>query len=72
MTKLTVERTSATPGGVSVVPDRPVIYRRALRVRVPNFMLEDVVDAALAKAALAHPNNKPTIPWEVVKEQLGL
>ena len=69
MTTFTIERTSATPGGVSTVPDRPIVYRKALLIRVPNFMLEDVVDAAIGRAALA---DEDRISWKAVKEQLDL
>ena len=65
-----VELKSAAPSGVSTVADRP--YRRALVVRIPNFMLEDVVDAAEARAALANPENASPVPWNTLKEQLGL
>ncbi|HBH00335.1 MAG: hypothetical protein A2W08_16315 [Candidatus Rokubacteria bacterium RBG_16_73_20] len=64
-----VERKSAAPGGDSTVPDRTVVYRRALLIRVPDFMLEDVLDAVIAKAALM---DKDRIPWRTVKEQLDL
>jgi hypothetical protein len=64
---------SAAPSGVSIVVDRSVVRRRrAFIVRAPHFMLEDAVDAALANAALANPENKDRIDWKLVREQLGL
>lgn len=34
--------------------------------------LEDELDLAAARAALADPGNRDRIPWEVVKRELGL
>jgi hypothetical protein len=72
MSKFTLERGSVAPAGVSIALDRQTVYRGALLVRVPNFMLEDVIDAALAKIALGTASDRDRLAWEKVKESLGL
>jgi hypothetical protein len=70
MSTFTIERATAAPAGDSVI--RQKTYHHALLLRVQNFMLEDIVDAILAKRALADPKNVNRLSWEKVKEDLGL
>ena len=70
MSQFQVARAELAPAGDATVLSRPVT--NALFVRVPHFMLEDVVDAALAKAALTDPENADALSWDNVKRELGL
>jgi hypothetical protein len=69
---LAVDRTSAATSGDSIVVEHSVVQQRSLTLFVRNFMLEDVVDAAMAKTLLAAPENRDRIPWAEVKQKLGL
>jgi hypothetical protein len=74
MTQSTIEisQKSAGPEGATLVTEQPSLPRVGVKITLVPFMLEDYLDAVLAKAALQDPDNAERIPWEQVKEKLGL
>lgn len=58
------------PEGASIAPEQRA--RSGLKIRLVPFMLEDYIDSIEAHAALEDPENSQRIPWEQLKEQLGL
>ena len=62
----------AGPEGAALPPDALSRPSGSVRFYFANFMLEDYIDAAEARAALEDPANAERVPWEQLKERLGL
>ena len=69
MSTVEITRKSAGPEGASIAPEQ---VPAPSKVRLAPFMLEDYLDAVEAHAALEDPENSQHIPWEQLREQLGL
>jgi hypothetical protein len=70
-TSVEVKHKSAGPEGVTYIPGQPGTVH-GLKKRLPSFMLEDYVDSVIAKHLLRDPENSERIPWDQLKDQLGL
>jgi hypothetical protein len=74
---VTIALKSAAPGATHI-PDRQGLSggRAVIRVRFGEFMdreyVEDCADVAVAKRSLAIAGTDERIPWDQLKEQLGL
>ena len=68
-----ITRKSVGPEGASLSGDQPPVPApTSFKVHLTGFMLEDYVDAVEARAALNDPDNAERVPWEQVRERLGL
>jgi hypothetical protein len=70
MSTLEITRKSAGPEGSTIAPEQQAPL--AGKILLAPFMLEDYVDALEAHAALEDPENSQRIPWEQLRDKLGL
>ena len=70
-TDVEINKKSAGPEGATAVQDRTTPSGGS-KILMSPFMLEDYVDAVMAHTAMNDPENREPIPWERLKEQLGL
>jgi hypothetical protein len=65
------EGTTEAPGPAAVLA-QPVTITSGFKVVLVPFILEDYLDAIEARAALEDPENREHIPWEQLRDKLGL
>ena len=63
------------PEGLTLAADQASLPREAgptFKIELVGFMQEDYLDALEARAALEDPANSDRIPWDQLRERLGL
>lgn len=67
-----IKQKSVGPEGAVVLQGEAGLFRKRLKIQLISFMLDDYIDSIAAKQALADPDNAERVPWEQLKERLGL
>jgi hypothetical protein len=63
---------SAAPATRVLVLRQPAPLSQSVKLRLAPFMQEDYIDSLAARHALSDPENTERVPWQQLKDQLGL